>query len=94
MRVNKQQAALFYSDNASQESLYITRNRQLGSFSSNSLGAKVSYSVAGGAAAYQLKLNASLELVRFRYTDFTDIRTGRPYGFTGAVLQLFATGKF
>jgi len=94
VRLNKQGKALFYSDNAASETLYVTRNRQLGTFTSHSLGAQLSHTVAGAAAAYQMKLHASLEVVRFRYSDFTDIRTGKPYAFTGSVLQLFATGKF
>jgi len=94
VRMNRQSAASFYSDNASTESLFITRNRQLSSFTSNSLGAKVAYTLAGAPAGYDVKLNAAYELVRFRYKDYTDIRTGSPYGFTGHVLQLYVTAKF
>jgi hypothetical protein len=94
VRWNHQGKALFYSDNASSETTYVSRNRQLGTFSDASLGGRVSYRVGGAAQAYDLHLNGSLEVVRFNYADFTDIRTGQRYGFTGAIVQLTATGKF
>ena len=94
MRWNHQSKALFYSDNASAETTYVSRNRQLGTFSDASLGGRVGYQVGGAARAYDLHLNASLEVVRFNYADFTDLRTGRPYSYAANVLQLYATATF
>jgi Protein of unknown function (DUF3570) len=94
LRFNRQSAALFYSDNAEAESLYITRNRQLGAFNSWSLGGRATYTYAKVPGRYEVKLAGSLEMVRFDYQDFTDIRTGKPYSFTGALLQLYLTANF
>jgi hypothetical protein len=94
LRFNRQEKALFYSDNADHETLYITRNRQLGTYNDWSLGGKVSYTYAKVPGQYEVKLNGSLEFVRFDYQDFTDIRTGKPYAFNGALLQLYLTANF
>ena len=94
-RLNRQGDAVFYSDNASTETLYISRNRQLSAFTSRSLGGKLAWHLDGKtAAAYQITANASLEWVHFSYSHFTDLRTGKPYAFNGALVQLYATGKF
>ncbi len=94
VRLNRQSDALFFSDNLSAETTYVTRNRQLSAFNSRSVGGKLSYSMGGAAAAYDLKLNGALEMVRFDYSHFTDLRTGKAYAFNGMVLQLYLTGRF
>ena len=58
------------------------------------LGGKVSYTYAKVPGQYDIKFNGSLEFVHFSYKDFTDIRTGKPYSFNGALLQLYATANF
>lgn len=94
LRFNRQSAALFYSDNADDESRFITRNRQLGTFNSWSLGGRATYEYTKVPGRYDIKLSGSLEYVRFDYQDFTDIRTGKPYAFNGALLQLYLTANF
>lgn len=94
VRMNRQGDALFFSDNASSETLYVTRNRQLSAFTSVSLGGKLSQAVKGGAARYDLRLTAAYELVHFNYSHFTDLRSGQRYSFNGHVLQLVANAKF
>ncbi|MFO1339687.1 MAG: DUF3570 domain-containing protein [Burkholderiaceae bacterium] len=94
IRYNKQGAALFYSDNAPTETLYVTRNRQLGDYSNVSLGGKLSYTWAKVPGRYEIKLNGSYEFVRFNYQDFTDIRSGKAYAFNGSLLQLYVTANF
>jgi hypothetical protein len=94
LRFNRQTKALFYSDNAESESLYITRNRQLGTYNSVSLGGRATYTYAKVPGRYEVKLAGSLEWVRFDYQDFTDLRTGKPYAFDGALLQLYLTANF
>lgn len=90
LRSTRQQRALFYSDNASTETLYLSRNRQLGSFTGLGLGGRVAWT-ARRVGEGELKLNAGYERLRYRYSDFTDLRTGQPYAFDANVLQLFAT---
>jgi hypothetical protein len=80
--------ALFYSDNAQSETTYVSRNRQLSTFDSVGLGAKVAYTWRKVPGRYEVKLNGGYEYVRYKYSDFTDIRTGTPYGFNAGVLQL------
>ena len=94
LRFYTQRHALFYSDNATVETTYISRNRQLSSFSSVGLGAKASRTVAQVQGKYEVKLNGAYERVHFKYTDFTDIRTGKPYAFDANVLQLYVSATF
>jgi hypothetical protein len=94
LRYYKQSKALFYSDNAQSETLYITRNRQLGTFDSVSLGAKLSYTWKKVPGQYEIKANGAYELVQFKYKDFTDIRTNSPYSFNANVLQMYVSATF
>ncbi|HMC15685.1 MAG TPA: DUF3570 domain-containing protein [Albitalea sp.] len=94
VRFYSQKHALFYSDNAPTETLYVSRNRQLSTFSDVSLGGKLSYKLRQVPGQYELKANGSFEYVRFRYSDFTDVRTGAPYGYGASVLQLYLTATF
>jgi hypothetical protein len=94
VRVYTQSHALFYSDNASSQTTYVSRNRQLSSFNSVSLGTKVAYTWKQVPGQYEIKANAAYELVRFKYKDFTDIRTGSAYSYDAHVLQLFLSATF
>ena len=94
LRYYKQSKALFYSDDAQSETLYLTRNRQLGTFDSVSLGAKLSYTWKKVPGRYEIKANGAYELVQFKYKDFTDIRTNSPYSFNANVLQLYVSATF
>lgn len=94
LRYYTQTRALFYSDNASTETAYVSRNRQLSTFNDIALGAKVAWTWRKVPGKYEVKLNGSYEYVRFKFKDFTDIRTGSPYSYNANVLQLFVTGTF
>ncbi|HUG23548.1 DUF3570 domain-containing protein [Piscinibacter sp.] len=94
LRLYSQSAALFYSDNAPGETTFVSRNRQLSTFNSVGLGAKVSYTFKQVPGQYELKAHGSYELVQFKFKDFTDIRTGSPYAFNANVLQLFVSASF
>lgn len=93
VRLHSQSKALFYSDNALADTLYLSRNRQLGTFKSLSLGGKLTYTAAK-LGEYDVKLGAAYELVHFKYSDFTDLRTGKLYALNAHVLQLFASATF
>jgi Protein of unknown function (DUF3570) len=95
LRWHRQDKALFYSDNAQAETLYVTRNRQLGTGSNLGIGSRVTYSLPrwwGGR--FDPKLSGQLELKRFDFKDYTDLRTGLPYGHNAAVLQVYVSGTF
>jgi hypothetical protein len=94
VRYYKQEHALFYSDNASSETLYVSRNRQLSTFNGVSLGAKLAYTLRKVPGQYEVKLNGSYEHQRYKFSDFTDIRTGDLYNYNANVLQLYVTATF
>lgn len=94
LRYYKQSHALFYSDNAQSETLYVSRNRQLSTFDSIGLGARLSYTWKKVPGKYEVKANGAYELVQYKYKDFTDIRTGSPYSFNANVLQLYVSATF
>jgi hypothetical protein len=92
-RYYKQSKALFYSDDATADTLYISRNRQLSDFDDVSIGGKISYTLKK-EATYTVKLNASWQLIDYRYNDFTDLQTGSLYSMRANVVQLYASANF
>lgn len=94
LRYYTQKHALFYSDNAQTETTYVSRNRQLSSFNSIGLGAKLAYTLKKVPNRYEVKLNGAYEYVRFKFSDFTDIRTGGAYSNNANVLQFFVTATY
>ena len=94
LRAYSQDKALFYSDNASSDSTYVSRNRQLSSFSSTGIGAKLSYKLDPLSPKVALTLHAAYEYTSFKFSDFTDIRTGELYAYNATVLQVFLSANF
>jgi hypothetical protein len=94
LRHYRQEKASFYSDDAQSQTLYVTRNRQLGTYDGNTLGGKVTYSWKKVPGQYEIKFNGALELLRYRYSDYTDLRTGSPYSLSATVLQLYVTATY
>ncbi|MBL8305840.1 MAG: DUF3570 domain-containing protein [Rubrivivax sp.] len=94
LRLYSQTKALFYSDNASIETVYISRNRQLSTFKSTALSARVTWTPPKWWPRADLKFIGSYERKAFRFSDFTDLRTGSNYKYNADVLQLTATATF
>lgn len=94
LRLHRQKAALFYADDAATETRYVTRNRQLGGFSSWGLGAKARRELALGSGSARWWLVGAYEFKRFDYRDFTDLRTGQAYAHNAHVLQLHLSSDF
>jgi Protein of unknown function (DUF3570) len=94
LRLYRQSKALFYSDDAQTDPLYLSRNRQLSNFNSTGLGATLSYTWPGLPAGYSLKLNAALEHKSFRFKDFNDLRTGQPYSHDANIVQAYVSATF
>jgi hypothetical protein len=94
VRFNSQHKASFYSDNATSETTYVSRNRQLGTYTDVSVGASLSYTFAQVPGVYDAKVHAGYEFVHYNYKDFTDIRTGSLYSYNASVLQLYLTANF
>jgi len=93
-RYYRQSHALFYSDDFTTQQTYMSRNRQLGTYNDEALGTKASYSAWRVPGKYEVKLNGALELLRFNYQDYTDVRTGKLYSFSAAVMELFVSATF
>jgi hypothetical protein len=102
LRYYTQTHALFYSDNAPGQPLYLSRNRQLSSFKSYGLGTRVAYTAKRVPGKYEIKLNGALERTLFKYGDFTDIRTptkvpdftGKKYSYDATIVQFFVSATF
>ncbi len=92
VRINGQSQALFYSDNASTPSTYVTRNRQLSDLNNFSLGAKLTHSYHRVPGQYEIKLHAGYELMRFKYSNFTN--AGQAYEFSAHVLQFQVSATY
>jgi hypothetical protein len=94
LRYYTQTGALFYSDNATSETEFVSRNRQLSRFNSLSLGGRLSYTLAQVPGQYEIKANGAYEFKRFDYKDFTDLRTGSPFAFNAHLLQVYVSATF
>lgn len=94
LRYYTQGSALFYSDNATRETEFVSRNRQLSSFHSLSVGTRLSYTLAQAPGLYEIKANGAYEFKRFDYKDFTDLRTGSPFAFNAHLLQVYISATF
>jgi hypothetical protein len=74
--------------------LYVSRNRQLSSFNGAGLGAKLAYTWRKVPGQYEIKLNGAYEFQSYKFSDFTDIRTGDLYNYNANVLQLYVTATY
>jgi len=94
VRSYRQDGALFYSDNATSETQYVTRNRQLSNYTSWTIGTKATYALTRVPGRYELFLNGAIEYWKTDYKDFTNLQTGSLYSYNATVLQLFVTAFF
>jgi Protein of unknown function (DUF3570) len=94
VRYHSQQGASFYSDNATVDTEYVTRNRQLSAFNNASLGANLTYSMAKPGAGYAVNFTGAVEAMRFNYSEFTDLRSGKLYSFDAVLAQLLVSVTF
>ncbi len=94
VRFYRQGQANFYSDDATTDTTYISRNRQLSRFNDFGLGGKLSYTAKRVPGQYELKIVGSIERIRFNYSNFTDVRSGQAYTFNANLLQLYVTATF
>jgi uncharacterized protein DUF3570 len=94
LRYYTQKHALFYSDNALSETTYVSRNRQLSTFNDMGLGAKLSYDLRRVPGRYDVKLNGTYEYTRFKFKDFTDVRTGELYGYGANIVQVYLSATY
>jgi hypothetical protein len=94
-RYYRQSAASFYSDNFLEPMTFMARDKELSTFKSQSVGAKVSYDLAPNRFGFdRAAVTVAFDFLRFNYDNFTDPRNGQPYAFDAGVLQLFVSGWF
>jgi hypothetical protein len=94
VRHYSQNKALFYSDDAQAETVYVSRNRQLSTFATTAVGARLTATWPGATPGTELRVTGSFERKQFRFKDFTDLRDGRPYAYDANVVQLVVSGSF
>lgn len=88
-RYYTQSAASFYSDDFTTPMQYMARDKELSTFHSHLAGLSLTRSFGRWSVFERGSLNAAYDFTRFKYDDFTDIRTGAPYAFDAHILQLF-----
>jgi hypothetical protein len=93
-RLYSQDKALFYSDNAQSETTYISRNRQLSTFKTTAFAAKLTWTLPGWRQGWDSKLTGVLERKQFRFSDFTDSRSGNAYSYNANVVQVYLSSTF
>jgi hypothetical protein len=94
VRYYTQTRALFYSNDATTETVYITRNRQHSTFYDVAPGVRVTYVYKQVPGRYEIKGHLNYEYQYYKYADFTDVRTGQLYSYSAHLLQLVLTATF
>ena len=88
LRYYTQTKAVFYADSFSREFLYMARDKELSSFTEQSLGMKITYRWVDHGS-FMFTQSFAYDYLKFNYDDFTDVRTRQPYAFNARTLQLF-----
>ena len=97
VRRHAQDKALFYSDDAQLETQYVSRNRQLSTFTTTGVGGKLTWTLPNAPLlppGGTLNVTGSFERKQFRFDDFTDSRTGERYAYDANVFQIVVSGSF
>ncbi|MCY7315533.1 MAG: DUF3570 domain-containing protein [Rubrivivax sp.] len=94
VRSYSQSKALFYSDNAAVVNQFNSRNRQLSPFKSTGLSAKLTWTPPAWRAGWDTQITGVLERKQFRFSDFTDLRTGGLYSYNANVVQVYLSSTF
>ena len=95
LRVLRRSAALFYSDNATSETTYVSRNRQLSDLHQREPGRAERVHGERLPARYDVKVTGGYEFKQFKYKDFTDSRTGEPvFAQREHVLQIYVSANY
>jgi len=94
-RYYTQNNASFYSDNFTQSQNFMARDKELSTFKSHAIGGKLTYTIQNHPSfVNKSTLNVAYDHIRFKYEDFTDVRTQTPYAFNANVAQLFLSVWF
>ena len=88
VRYHAQSGASFFSDNATADTTYVTRNRQLSDFNDVGVGLNLAYTALTVPGKYSLTVTGAFEVMKFKFNEFTDIRTGQLYSYNAYLAQL------
>jgi hypothetical protein len=88
VRYHAQTGATFFSNNATSDTTYVTRNRQLSDFDDIGVGLNLSYTALTVPGRYSVNVTGGLEYMNFKFSQFTDVRTGQLYSFNAYLAQL------
>lgn len=95
-RFYSQKSATFYSDNLQRPQTYMARDKELATFTTHTIGAKLTVPLIRERHGVLSHMNASFtaEYILLDYKNFTDLRNGKPYGFDAVVGQVFLTAYY
>ena len=94
-RYYTQNNASFYSDNFTQSQNYMARDKELSTFKSHAIGGKLTYTIRNHPLfVNKSTLNVAFDHIKFKYEDFTDVRTQAPYAFDANIAQIFLSVWF
>ena len=92
-RYYTQDAASFYSDNFDVPYEFMARDKELSTFTSHAIGARLSWDLGRTLGPLsRSSVSIGYDLISFDYDDFTDIRNGELYGFDSHVFQVWFGG--
>lgn len=94
-RYYTQDPASFYADDFDAVFEFMARDKELSTFQSHTLGARVTWDLGRSLGPLQRnEISLGYDFIRFDYDDFTDIRNGELYGFDSHVLQVWFGGRW
>lgn len=94
LRYYRQNHALFYSDNAPQQTLYFSRNRELSTMHDFGPAVTVSYTLRSVPGKYDVKLSGSYQFIDFHFADYTVGGSGKPYSYHASVFNTVLSATF
>lgn len=88
-----QDAVSFYADDFDREFEFMARDKELSTFNSHALGARLTWDLGARLGLLsRSSVSVGYDFIRFDYDDFTDIRNGELYGFDSHVFQVWFGG--
>jgi len=95
-RYYQQSAASFYSDYFATPMTFMARDKNLSTFSDQSIGIRFSWLFAKQRFLFfnKASLNFAHDRIYFNYNDYTNVLNGQPYSFSADVLQLYISAWY
>ncbi|MFV1982538.1 MAG: DUF3570 domain-containing protein [Thiohalomonadales bacterium] len=95
VRYYTQVQASFYNDDFDQPYFYMARDKEMSTFSSYSLGYKLSYKIFESNSFFKRgDINLSYNFFQYNYDNFTHYATGDLYSYNANVITLFYSTRY